>query len=83
MTSNMYKNGHRRENGQEKLVVDNAEHRTGPDSIYAPQNPWSVETAIREDPTKRCVVFRKEYNMWIEQHHQQKKITGMTTKSKR
>ena len=70
-TSNMYKNGHRRENGQKNpvmketnedrtttkkdiktTVVDNAEHRTGLDSIYAPQNPWSVEIARREDTTK-------------------------------
>ena len=47
-------------------VVDIAAHRTGPDSIYAPQNPWSVKTARREATTKRCIVFSKEYNMWIE-----------------
>ena len=40
-------------------VVDNAEHRTGSDSLYAPQNPWSVEIARREDTTKRCAVFPK------------------------
>ena len=98
---NLYKNGHRRENGQKNpvtketkedqtttkkdiktTVVDNAEHRTGPDNIHAPQNPWSEEIARREDTTKRGVVFSKEYNMWIEQHHQQK-ITETTTKSKR
>ena len=72
-TSNMYKNGHRRENDQKTpglketkedrtttkkdiktTILDNAEHRTRPDSIYAPQNPWSVEIARREDTTKRC-----------------------------
>ena len=40
-------------------VVDNAVHRTGPHSIYARQNPQSVESA-REDTTKKCVVFSKE-----------------------
>ena len=78
-TSNMYKNGHRRENGQKNpimkgtkedrttttkediktTVVDNGEHRTGSDSLYALQNPWGVEIARREDTTKRCVVFPK------------------------
>ena len=63
-------------------VVDNAQHRNGPDSIYAPQNPRSVETARREETTKRCVVVPKKYNMWIEQLHHLKKISEITTKSK-
>ena len=38
-------------------VVDNVEHRTGPDSMYVQQKRWSVEIARSGETSKRCVVF--------------------------
>ena len=64
-------------------LAGNAEHQTGLDNTSAAKNPWSAETARREDVTKQCAASPEENNMWIEQHHQQKKITGITIKSKR
>ena len=64
-------------------VADNAEHRTGLHNTNVAQNLWSAEIARREDTTKRFVASPNKYNMWREQHHQQKKITGITTKFKR
>ena len=62
--------------------ADNAEHQTGPDNTKVPQNRWTAEIARREDTTRRCVVSLEEYNMWREQHHRQKRIVGIMTKSK-
>ena len=59
------------------------EHQTGQDNIYVPPNPLNAETLEREDNTKRCAVYLKEYSMWIKQHHQRKKITGIMTISRK
>ena len=60
----------------------NVEHQTAQDNIYVPPNPLNAETLKREDITKRCAVYLKEYSMWIKQLHQRKKITG-TDKSRK
>ena len=61
----------------------NVEHQTEQDNTYLPLNPVNAETVKREDITKTRAVYLKEYSMWIKQHHQRKKITGITTKSRK
>ena len=63
--------------------ADNAEHQTGLDNIFVPQNRWSVETARKGATMRRCAAFPEECNIWRKQHHQRKKTTGTTTKNRR
>ena len=71
------------EKGTKITGMVSVEHQSGQDNLYVPPNPLNAETVKREDITKRCAANLKEYSMWIEQHHQRKKITGITTKSRK
>ena len=62
--------------------VDNAAHQTGQDNIYARLKRQNAETVKEEDTMRKCPGPMKEFNTLKKQLHQQKKTTGITTKSK-
>ena len=63
-------------------VVDNVEHRAGPDNTYAQQKQLIAETEKRRETTRKLVDYQEDCNTWNNCHHQQTKTTGIMIKFK-